>query len=287
MIPYNSLVILINPKGKRYIKKLKEEDDWQTHYGKVRAADIHHATYGQIILSSTQQPILVEEATLQDILLGIKRQTQIIYPKDIAYICLRLGIGQGRTILEAGCGSGGLTLALSWFGGDNCTIISLDSREEFIKLTRRNLEWANLGLNVQLLHRDIEEGFPVKEADALFLDLREPWLYLGQVQAAVKPGATAGFLLPTINQVEKLILEMEKYPFGEIEICEILLRGWKALPDRIRPKDRMIAHTGFLIFCRQQTSFNKFNFTQSLDTRRRKEKDAWEKRNASLSFHIS
>ena len=77
--------------------------------------------------------------------MGLKRQTQIIYPKDIAHICMRLGVGPGRTILEAGCGSGALTIALSWFAGPNGKIVSHDAREEFVRLARRNLDWAQVG----------------------------------------------------------------------------------------------------------------------------------------------
>lgn len=278
MIPFGSLFILINPKGKRYIRKLQAEETWHSNDGAVSAKEIHEANFGEFVHSSQNVPMLLEEATLQDILLGIKRQTQIIYPKDIAYICLRLGAGEGRTIAEAGCGSGGLTLALSWFGGSTGKIVSHDAREEFVKLARRNLEWAGLGSNVELYHQDIQDGFKIRNADALFLDVREPWLYLEQVGDAVKAGATIGFLLPTINQVSQLLFALEDKAFGAVEVEEILLRQWKTVPDRVRPKDRMAAHTGFLVFCRQQKAITSIAAQQNLGTRERKQKEAWEKR---------
>lgn len=279
MIPYGTLVVLVTPQEKRYLKKIEENDNWQSHNGILPAEVIHNANPGEFVFTSQNAPILIEQATLQDILLGIKRQTQIIYPKDIAYICLRLGAGPNRVIAEAGCGSGSLTIALSWFCGSSGKIISQDAREEFVRLTARNLAWAGLGENVELRHQDVEAGFVAKAADALFMDMREPWLYLDKAAQAVKPGATVGFLLPTINQVTELLLSLEKQPFGNIEICELLLRGWKPVPDRVRPKDRMAAHTGFLIFCRQQSRLNAFSLQENLRTRERKEKSAWEKRN--------
>lgn len=280
MIPYGKLVILVTPQEKRYLKKIEENGDWQSHNGTLKAEAIHNANLGEFVFTSQNVPILIEEATLQDILLGIKRQTQIIYPKDLAYICLRLGAGPHRLIGEAGCGSGSLTLALSWFCGPTGKIISQDAREEFIRLASRNLDWAGLGENVELHHQDVEAGLVVKDADALFLDMREPWLYLDKVVAAIKPGATVGFLLPTINQVTELLLGLEKQPFGDIEICELLLRNWKPVPDRVRPKDRMAAHTGFMVFCRGQTRLPLFTLQENLRTRQRKEKSAWDKRNA-------
>lgn len=279
MIPYGKLVVLITPREKRYIRKLEEDGDWQSHNGILTADAIHRANPGEFVFTSQNVPILIEEATLQDVLMGIKRQTQIIYPKDAAYICLRLGAGPNRIIGEAGCGSGSLTLALSWFCGPTGKIISQDAREEFVLLAKRNLAWAGLGDNVELSLQDVEAGFVAKQADALFLDMREPWLYLDKVVEAIKPGATVGFLLPTINQVTELLLGLEKHPFGNVEICELLLRNWKPVPDRVRPKDRMAAHTGFLVFCRQQTRIPTFAFQENLRTRERKEKSAWEKRN--------
>lgn len=271
MIPYDSLVVFALPWGKRAVKKLEEGKDWHTNEGVLRASDVSGAEYGDVVETSLGVPVRVERATLEDRLTGIKRKTQIIYPKDIAYICLKLGAGPGRKIIEAGCGSGGLTLALSWFCGPTGEVASHDERDEFARLTRRNLDWAGLGENVRLYCRDIAEGFAEKDGDALFLDVREPWLYLGQALAATRPGATLGFLVPTTSQIDMLLKSMEREAIGDIEIAELLLREWKPVPDRLRPKDRMIAHTGFLIFCRKETPSEKFATYGTRGTRERKQ----------------
>lgn len=271
MIPYGSLVVFVIPGGKKYIKKLLEGNDWHSSGGVLQADKVHGADFGTVLHTAQGMPVRIEEATLYDRLMGIKRQTQIIYPKDIAQICLRLGAGPGRVIAEAGCGSGALTAAMSWFCGLSGKVFSQDSREEFVKLARRNLEWANLGKNVQLEVRDAQNGFSVSNADSLFLDMREPWLYLDQALAAVRNGATLGFLLPTVNQIDNLLRELEQKPVAEIEVSEILVRNWKALPDRLRPQDRMAAHTGFLVFCRQQDKSAEFENYCPLGTRERKQ----------------
>lgn len=278
MIPYNSLVVYVIPNGKKYTKKLQEGNDWHSSGGVLEAAKVHESFYGSVLETSLGMPVRIEEATLYDRLMGLKRQTQIIYPKDIAQICLRLGAGPNRLIAEAGCGSGALTAALSWFCGSTGSVASQDSREEFVKLARRNLDWAGLGDNVSLQTRDVENGFTVENADAVFLDVREPWLYLDQALSATRPGASFGFLLPTVNQVDYLLKGLEKKPFAETEVCEILIRNWKAVPDRLRPQDRMAAHTGFLVFCRQQDQCLEFDNYCPPGTRERKQAAAKEKR---------
>lgn len=284
MISYGSLVIYMTPKGKRYLKRLTEDEDWHSKDGILFSRDIAQADFGDTVMTSMGKPIQVMEATLQDRLKGVKRQTQIIYPKDIAYICMRLGAGPGRVICEAGCGSGALTTGLSWFCGPTGRVVSHEAREEFAKLARRNLEWAGLGDNVEIHVQDARNGFCVKNADALFLDMRTPWECLEQALAAVRPGAVFGFLLPTVVQVAELLKSLEKGPFGDIEVQELLLRNWKPLADRLRPADRMIAHTGFLVFCRHQKHNAEFDALKPKGTRERKQEAALQKRLAEAGL---
>ena len=161
MIPFGTLVVYVTPKGRRYVKRLVEGQDWHSNDGTLVSAEVAQANFGSVVYTNQNIPIQVLEATLYDRLKGLKRQTQIIYPKDIAYICLRLGAGPGRTIIEAGCGSGGLTTGLSWFCGPTGRVVSHEAREEFMKLARRNLEWAGVGENVDLHNRESDLGVPL------------------------------------------------------------------------------------------------------------------------------
>jgi len=246
------LVQMVSPKGKRYLLRVGAQDALHTHDGVIPMEDIQNAVYGATLMSHKGKPYRLLRPTLYDLVKGVKRQTQIIYPKDIGYICMKLGVGPGRRIIEAGSGSGSLTVAMSWFAGESGVIYTYEQRPEFFDLCRRNLEWAGLGGNVEQFNQDIAEGFLQTGVDALFLDVRTPWDYLEQAAAAVAPGAPLGFLLPTVNQVSELIAGLEQGPFAGIEVLEILLRRYKPVPDRLRPDDRMVAHTGFLVFARQQ-----------------------------------
>jgi tRNA (adenine57-N1/adenine58-N1)-methyltransferase len=102
-----------------------------------------------------------------------------------------------------------------------------------------------------LKQRDVIEGFDEHNADALFLDVREPWLYLRQAWQALAPGGFFGAIVPTTNQVSDLLTGLEGCRFGDVEVCEIWVRSYKPVAARLRPTDRMVAHTGYLIFARR------------------------------------
>ena len=176
MPAYGDLVIIVTPKGKRSLRRVDENQDMHTQDGILRMADVVEAPFGSEVCTTLGVPYRIQKPTLNDIVKGVKRQTQILYPKDIGYICMRLGVGPNRTVIEAGTGSGSLTVALSWFSGTTGKVHTFEAREEFHKLARRNLEWAGVGQNVTMHCQDIAEGFgDVTGADALFLDVRTPW----------------------------------------------------------------------------------------------------------------
>ena len=274
MPAYGDLFILVTPKGKRIMRRLAEGDDIHGNDGVLFAADIAAAEFGQVVFTQQGCPYRLMRPSLYDVLRGVKRQTQVLYPKDIGYICVRLGVGNGTKVIEAGSGSGTLTMALSWFSGESGHVYTYEAREEFYKLAGRNLEWAGLGRNVTRYNRDIIEGFDQTNADALFLDVRTPWEYLDNALAATKPGARFAFFVPTVNQVSELLHAMETRAFADVEVEEVFIRRWKALADRLRPDDRMIAHTGFLIFARQQEINAAFEARMPKGTRERKQEAA-------------
>ena len=286
MPQYGDLVCIASVRGKRKMHRILEREDWHTQHGIISMTDIVKTEYGSEVRSSLGIPFRVERPQLHDLIMGIKRQTQIMYPKDMGIICMKLGVGNGRTILEAGSGSGGFTIALSWFSGEKGHIHSFEAREEFHLLAKRNVEWSGVGNNVSFHHRDIENGFGIndpdilngKKADALFLDVRNPWDYLDNAVEALVPGAPIAFLLPCVDQVSTLLVALEKRPFEGTEVLEVLVRPWKAIPDRLRPADRMCAHTCFLIFTKHQERSADWDNNLKLGTRERKQQAARQKR---------
>ncbi len=282
MLQYNDLVILLSPRGKRKIFRLEEGKRHESQDGYLLSDDLLNADFGDEVYTNLNYPFRLLKPQLYDLIMGIKRQTQIMYPKDMAYILMKLTAGEGRTILEAGSGSGGFTIALSQASGKTGRVHSFEAREEFHKLAKRNVTWAGLGENVTFHHRDIGEGFGIddpnilngQKADALFLDVRTPQDYLDHALKALKPGSPIAFLLPTTDQVATLLFALEKKEFEETEVCEVLVRPWKPVPDRLRPADRMAAHTGFLVFTRHQKRTPVWDNSMKLGTRERKQEAA-------------
>ncbi len=250
MLEPGQLVMLLNAKDKRYFVSAQEGQVMHTNEGILHLDDVRAAGWGQQVLTHKGYPFTVMRPTLYDLIKSVKRRTQIIYPKEIGYIAMKLGIGPGCRIVEAGCGSGGLTTALAWLVGDTGKVYTYERREEFYTLCRQNLERIGLAHRVEQFHHDIAEGFHPHAADALFLDVREPCDYVHHIPNAVVPGAPIGFLLPTTNQVQDLLKALEGGPFRQVEVLEIFLRHYKPVPERLRPDDRMVAHTGFLVFAR-------------------------------------
>jgi tRNA (adenine57-N1/adenine58-N1)-methyltransferase len=243
-------VLLLGSDRKPFFLRAAEGGELQTHHGVVPHLSIIGLPWGAEVRSHMGYGFLILQPSLHDVLLYLRRQSQIIFPKDIGYILLRLSVGPGRTIVEAGTGSGGLTTALAWSVGRQGRVVSYDRREDMQNLARQNLERIGLEAQVTLKLRDIADGFDETDVDALFLDLPDPHLVLPQARAALRNGAPLGAIVPTANQVSDLIEALERNAFGFIEVCEIMLRFYKIIPARLRPVDRMVAHTGYLIFAR-------------------------------------
>lgn len=248
------LIELVSPTNKKIITRLTPGAEIHTHRGLLLHDQLIGKRWGTEVNSHTGSVYILIKPTLHDLLLETKRNTQIMYPKDIGYLLLRLGVREGQTIIEAGTGSGALTTALAWFIGENGKIISYDVREEIQNLARKNLSRLGLDHRVIFKIRDIKDGFEEKDVDALFLDVPNPYDYLVQVTSALKPGGNFGAILPTTNQVSKLLTALRHNHFGFLEVCEIMLRYYKPVSDRLRPTDRMVAHTGYLIFGRPVAS---------------------------------
>jgi tRNA (adenine57-N1/adenine58-N1)-methyltransferase len=144
-----------------------------------------------------------------------------------------------------------MTIALAYTVGPEGRVVSYEQREEMQKLARKNIQRTGLASRVDFKLRDIQEGLDETDADAFFLDVSNPYDYIPQVRAALKPGGYFGSIIPTFNQAETLLRALRRNKFAFLEMCEILLRYYKPEPDRLRPTDRMVAHTGFLVFGRR------------------------------------
>jgi tRNA (adenine57-N1/adenine58-N1)-methyltransferase len=248
------LVQLIGPRDKSFIFILKEEAKLHTHVGILEHDQIIGIDWGKRVQSHLNRSFLVMKPALDDLIRGINRATQIVYPKDIGYILVSMGIGPGKHVVEAGTGSGALTIAFAYAVGSMGRVTSYEKRPEAIEVARSNLELVGMSERVTLIERDIADGFNGHDADALFLDLPNPQDYINQVREAISPGGFFGCLLPTTNQVTRLLHALKISKFTNIEVSELLHRYYKPIATKLRPVDRMTAHTGYLIFARPISS---------------------------------
>lgn len=182
---------------------------------------------------------------------GLKRNTQIVYPKDSGYILIKLDICPGRRVAEAGTGSGALTAVFSRAVGPEGRVYSYEQDIGLVSHAAKSLRLGPEDRNVVIRHQGLEQGIHEENLDAFFLDVREPWKLLSIVYDALKPGGHLGILVPTTNQVSRVLLAFNKTDYLVTEVAEIFLRTYKAVPARLRPMDRMIGHTGYLVFARR------------------------------------
>ena len=244
------LVQLQGSGYKSHILRLQAGAVLQTHRGVIRHDDVIGQKWGTRLQSHQGNPFYLFQPGLADLIREIKRTTQIMYPKEISYVMMILGVGPGKRVLECGGGSGALTTAFATLVGEEGKVYSYERKPEIQALARSNLARVNLDSRVVFKLGDAADGFEERDVDALFLDLPNPYDYLAQAKTSLKGGGYLGMLVPTVNQVERCLQALQHHQFAFVEVCEILLRYYKTDWDRLRPVDRMIAHTGYLLFGR-------------------------------------
>lgn len=245
------LVQLVGLRHKHFIFNLSEGAEFGTHRGVIHHDDLIGKPWGSQVFSHLGAPFFLLQPSLGDIITNLPRNTQILYPKDIGLILVTMGIGSGQRVMEAGTGSGSMTTALAFAVGPSGQVISYERRPEMQTLAQKNLARLGLAERVEFKPGDIEDGFEETNVDAFFLDVPNPYDYIRQVRAALKPGGFLSAIIPTVNQIEKMLYALRHNHFAFIEVCEVLLRYYKPEPSRLRPTDRMVAHTGFLVFARR------------------------------------
>jgi tRNA (adenine57-N1/adenine58-N1)-methyltransferase catalytic subunit len=245
------LAQLVGLRHKHFILTLQAGAKFETHRGILQHDDLIGKPWGTQVFSHIDAPFFLLQPSLADLLTELPRTTQILYPKDIGFIFVTMGIGPGQTVMEAGTGSGSMTTALAYAVGPHGRVFSYEVKQDVQNLARKNLTRFGLDSRVDFKLRDIQEGLDEIDVDAFFLDVPNPYDYTRHVRAALKPGGFLCCLVPTFNQVEKTLQALRQTRFAFIEVCELLLRYYKPEPSRIRPADRMVAHTGFLIFARR------------------------------------
>jgi len=243
-------VVLIDESFRRTIISVKSPTDKYKGVGVFNPSDLIGKKYGeQIKIGNKLFWILIP--SIQDKLLALKRRAQIILPRDSAHIIMNCSIESGFHVLEAGIGSGSLTIALANSVAPKGNVSSYDTREDFIDHAMKNIKMANLERYVKTKVKDVTKGIYEKELDAVILDIPNPWDAVTHSYKALKVGGYFCTYSPLISQVEKTISEIKKYNFIEIKTLENIQREMIVSEFGTRPSFDMLGHTGYLTFARK------------------------------------
>jgi tRNA (adenine57-N1/adenine58-N1)-methyltransferase catalytic subunit len=247
-------IVFLDARGRRFLVRLEQGGTFHYHGGAVPHDLVIGSEQGTTVHSTTGAPLVCFRPRLADFVLKMGRGAQVIYPKDVGPILLYADIGPGLRVLEAGTGSGGLTLALCRAVGPEGRVVSYESREEFREVARANAEgfFGKVPSWLELRAGDVREVSATGETyHRVLLDLPEPWGVLSEVGSVLTPGGILCGYLPTTGQVQTLVLALADAGYVEIETFEVLLRTWHVTARSVRPDHRMIGHTGFVSVARR------------------------------------
>ena len=246
------LVLLVDRKRRRYLQRLTERGSFQTHLGRVPHAEIIGQPVGSRVLVGSHR-YLALRPTLAEYTVESRRLTQIVYPKDVGAILVAADIFPGARVLEAGLGSGSLSMALLRAIGPTGELFSYEVREESVAGALENIR-AALGEtpNHTVRCHDLYEGIPDADLDRIVLDVPEPWQAVEHAARALVPGGVFLAYLPTVLQVHRLVDALNREPeFDLVDSFEVLHRPWHVTRRSVRPVHRMVAHTAFLTTARK------------------------------------
>lgn len=248
------LVLLVDKVGRRQRVRLKAGERHSMHSGLIAHDDLIGRPEGVIVTTQLGARLLAVRPTFAEQVTGRQRQAQPIYPKDLGAILVAADIHPGARVLEAGTGTGALTLALLRAVGDRGTVVSYEQREEFLEAARRAIvdTLGSIPPNLELNLGDVYAGVDERDLDRVLLDLPEPWQAVPVVKTALRPGGIVFAHCPNVSQVQRFFdCLREVRGFGMLEVFEVLQRGWTVRGRSLRPSHRMVAHTGFLCFARR------------------------------------
>lgn len=248
------LVVLIDRRFRRYLVTLEEGGEWHSHAGMVAHDELIGLPEGSAVRTNKNMEITALRPTREDFVLKMKRGAQVVYPKDQAMIVAAGDVRPGCTVIEAGAGSGALTLALLAAVGPEGRVLSFEHREDHARVARRNVERFHGGApeNWELVIGDVAEGLAGRGANRIVLDLLEPWLVVEAAAEALPPGGLLVTYTPTVPQVMRTTDRLwEDGRFAQVATTETLVRGWDVDGLAVRPAHRMVAHTAFLTTARR------------------------------------
>ncbi len=245
---------LTDPKGKLYSFTIVPGKEWHTHKGWITHDDLIGMPEGSVVSTTAGLKFTAFKPLLADYVLTMPRGATIVYPKDAAMIIGLADIYPGARVLEAGVGSGALTISLLRAASEKGYVHSVERRADFAENARSNVDayFEGAPSNWKLTVGDLQDQIFDSEFDRVILDMLAPWECVDIAARALRPGGVFMSYVATTTQLSATAEAIkEDGRFTEPESSETLVRGWHHEGLAVRPQQRMIGHTGFLIQSRR------------------------------------
>ncbi len=247
MIQENDLVFLWKDERHNYLIKA-HKGRFHCDHGYLDTGEFIGKRYGEAVRTSLGSLFFLLRPNLYQLVMNLKRLTQILYPKDIGYLLTQANLFPGAVAIESGVGSGALTTAMANFVRPNGKVISYERNEEFIKNARKNLEKHGLSEFVEIKHREVTDHYDETGVDFVMVDIGSPWDLVPAAYNALKGGCRMATICPTFDQLTQAVFKMEDTGFVNIETVEVQVRHILVRRGKTRPEQYMPCHTGFLVF---------------------------------------
>ena len=250
VVEKNDVVVLIDSNLKKIIVDTAGKTDKIKGVGVFDPKSLVGREYGKQLEIGNKKFWLLHPSLL-DKLQSLKRRAQIILPRDLGHILINCSIESGQTVLEAGIGSGSLTIALANAVAPDGRVISYDIREDFIEHAMKNIKKAGLAHYVSTKLKDVTKDIDENDLDVIILDIPNPWKAVNHAWNALKVGGYFCSFSPLTTQVESTVKELEKHSFIEVKMFENIQREMVVSNHGMRPSFDMLGHTGYLTFARK------------------------------------
>lgn len=247
MIEQGDLVFIYKDDNRNFLIKI-QGGRLHTDKGFIDLNNVIGRSFGEKVETNLGEPFYLLKPYLHEMIMKVKRQTQILYPKDIGIILTRGHIFPGARVIESGIGSGALTTALANFVRPDGKVYSYERNEEFLNNAKKNLEKNGLAEWVEFNHQEITNEFDQKDVDFIMIDIGSPWTLIDAAYKSLKGGCRLATICPTFEQLTETVFTLEEKGFINIETMEVLLRRILVRRGKTRPEQKMPSHTGWLVF---------------------------------------
>jgi tRNA (adenine57-N1/adenine58-N1)-methyltransferase len=251
----DDLCILYDARGREHLVTLAAGATFQYDKGAIAHDDLIGKPEGSTVRSSNGSPVVAMRPRLADYVLNMRRGAAVVYPKDIGPILTWGDVGPGMTVLEAGTGSGALTMSLARAVCPGGRVVTVEQRDDHARHARRLIEAMGEAVPPVIDYRigDVADHVADVAPDRIVLDLPEPWSIVGPAAEHLPGGGVFVCYLPTVPQVQTVRDALEDTRrFTAVETFETIMRGWTVEGRSVRPDHRMVGHTGFITVARKR-----------------------------------